>query len=380
VKPPVYLDYNATTPIDPQVAEAVWPFFHERFGNPSSAHVYGRQAAQAVHEARGELARLVGAQAHEIVFTACATEANNLALLGAARAAPAGKRHLIISAIEHPAVTAPARELERQGWRLSVVPVDAWGRIDPERVAEAFAADTALLSIMHANNEIGTLQPIAAIAGQARARGILVHTDAAQSAGKVPLDVADLGVDLLTLAGHKFYAPKGIGALYVRSGTPLSPILFGAEQERGVRPGTENVPGIVAIGVAARLARERLGSARVKLAGLRDRLLMDLGQGIPGLIRNGHPVHCLPNTLHVSFPHVTGRAVLQAAEKDVAASLGSACHSLEQAVSGVMAAIGADASRAAGALRLSVGWPSTEAEIERAAATLISAWWSLAGN
>lgn len=375
---PIYLDYNATTPLAPEAAEAMLPWLTRHFGNPSSAHAYGKPAAEAVREARGHVAALIGATAEEVVFTGCATEANNLALLGVARAAPAGKRHLIVSAVEHPAVLAPARFLESQGWRLTVLPVDPWGRVDPEAVAHALGPDTALVSIMHANNEIGSVSPIAAIARRVHARGALVHTDAAQSAGKLALDVDVLGVDLLTLAGHKFYAPKGIGALYVRRGTPVQAILHGADQERGLRPGTENVPAIVALGAAARLARERLPEVTEHLRIRRDRLHAALRENIPGLILNGHPQERLPNTLHLSFPSVAARALLQAVEGQIAASLGSACHSGSAAPSGVMAAIGADATRAAGALRLSVGYPTTLEEIDRAAAALIEAWRVLA--
>ncbi len=248
------------------------------------------------------------------------------------------------------------------------------GRVDPAAVAAALRPDTALVSVMHANNEVGTLQPVAEIAALAQANGSLMHTDAAQSAGKIALDVAALGVDLLTLAGHKFYAPKGIGALYVKRGTPIKPIQFGADQEHGLRPGTENVPHIVGLGAAARLAHEHLPVATGKLAALRDELHRQLAAAVPGLMLNGHPEYRLPNTLHVSFPGVSGRDLLAACADTVSASVGSACHSHGDAVSGVLAAMGCDASRARGAVRLSVGRDTTADEIAVAAAVLSAAW------
>jgi len=371
---PIYLDYNATTPVAPEVVDAMLPFLREHFGNPSSSHPFGRLAAQAVAEARNQVAALIGARGDEIVFTGCATEANNLALLGVARALGDTKRHFVVSAIEHPAVMAPAKQLQEAGWSLTVVPVDGFGRVSPQDIAQALRPDTALVSVMHANNEIGTIQPIREIAHITRERGILLHTDAAQSAGKIPVDVDTLGVDLLTLAGHKFYATKGVGALYVRTGTPIRSVLYGADQEHALRPGTENVPAIVGFGVAAMLARERLPEATARLRNLRDRLHTLLADAIPGLLLNGHPEERLPNTLHVSFPAVTGRALLEEASAVVAASLGSACHSEHDAVSGVLAAMSIDAARASGAVRLSVGAMTSDDDITQAAAGLIAAW------
>lgn len=377
MREPVYLDYNATTPVAPDVIKAVMQGMSEVFGNPSSSHDRGRRASTLVAEARESVARLIGARAHEVIFTGCATEANNLALLGVARACSKDKRHLVVSAVEHPAVMAPARQLEREGWALTVVPVDGFGRVWAAEVEAALRPDTALVSVMHSNNEVGTLQPIQEIAAVTRARGVVLHTDAAQSAGKLPLDVAALGVDLLTLAGHKFYAPKGVGALYVRHGTPITRILFGADQEHGLRPGTENVPAIAGLGAAAQLAMAYLPTAG-RLRELRDTLHQRLLTAIPDLQLNGHPDERLPNTLHVSFPGVSGRALLQDAHADVAASVGSACHSEHDAVSGVLAAMGCDAMQARGAVRLSTGWPTTEQDIERAAMALIRSWRQLA--
>jgi cysteine desulfurase len=370
---PIYLDCNATTPIDPQVAAAMLPFLHAEFGNPSSAHARGARAQQAVAAARAEVAVLIGASPADIVFTGSATEANNLALLGIARALP-DRRHVVISAVEHPAVMQPALRLRELGWDVSVVPVDATGRVDPAIVAAALRPDTALVSVMHANNEVGTIQPVAEIAALARANGSLMHADAAQSAGKLALDVAELGVDLLTLAGHKMYAPKGVGALFVKPGTPLKAIQFGADQEHGLRPGTENVPHIAGLGAAARLAREALPAATAKLAMLRDDLHRRLTAEVPGLLLNGHAEYRLPNTLHVSFPGVSGRELLAACADAVSASVGSACHSHGDAVSGVLAALGCDAARARGAVRLSVGRFTTAEEVATAAAALIAAW------
>jgi cysteine desulfurase len=367
---PVYLDYNATTPVAAEVLEAMLPYLAQQFGNPSSSHHYGGKAARALHEARESVAGLLSAAADEIVFTGSATEANNLALLGVARALAGAKRHLLVSAVEHPAVIEPALHLQSQGWELSVIRVDTYGRVDPSDVAAALRPDTALVSIMHANNEVGTIQPVAEIAAITKARGILLHTDAAQSAGKIPVNVDALGVDLLTLAGHKFYAPKGVGALYVRAGTPIAPIQFGAGQERGLRPGTENVPQVVGLGAAARLARERLPAATEKLRSLRDALHERLRARVPGLMLNGHPSERLPTTLNVSFPGIAGRELLSRVAGRVAASVGSACHSETDAVSGVLAAMGCDARRAAGAVRLSIGWMTTPEDIEIAAVAL----------
>ena len=371
---PIYLDYNATTPVAPDVLDAMLPWLRDQFGNPSSTHPYGRRAAQAVATARRQTADLIGAWPEEIVFTGCATESNNLALLGVARALGTSRRHLVISAIEHPAVMAPAVVLRDQGWDVTVVPVDGFGRVSLDALERSLRVETGLVSVMHANNEVGTVQPIREIARLARERGIVLHTDAAQSAGKLPLDVDELGVDLLTLAGHKFYAPKGVGALYVRAGTSIRAALHGAEQEHGLRPGTENVASIVALGAAAVAAKRSLPAAVEHMRAIRDLLHERLAADVPDLRLNGHPEHRLPNTLHVSFPGVSGRALLGHAADVVAASVGSACHSEHDAVSGVLAAMGADSARATGAVRLSVGRGTTRDEVERAAEALACAW------
>jgi cysteine desulfurase len=374
MKPPIYLDYNATTPVAPQVADALQPYLRREFGNPSSAHSYGRGAHEAVEQARTDVAALIGAQPKEIVFTGCATEANNLALCGVANALRPNKKHLVISAIEHPAVLEPAQWLEAQGWEVSIVPVDRCGRVDPNDVVRALREDTALVSVMHANNEIGTIQPITAIAAIAHACGALLHTDAAQSLGKISANVEVLGVDLLTLAGHKFYATKGVGALYVRRDTPIQPFVRGAGQEHGLRPGTENVPAIVGLGVAARLAAQQQEKEASRLTLLRDQLYELLKLAIPDLTLNGHPTERLPNTLNVSFPNVSGRALLASVETEVAASVGSACHAESDAVSGVLAAMGRNSLEAMGAIRLSLGRFTTADEVSEAARALIAGW------
>ncbi|MBK8639290.1 MAG: cysteine desulfurase [Chromatiaceae bacterium] len=373
MNPPIYLDYNATSPIDPQVLEAMLPWLREGFGNPSSDHPYGRQARAAIALARSQVADLIGAQPEEILFTGCATEANNLAILGAARALRGRGRHAIASAIEHPSVAGPMGYLRGLGWEVTVLPVDGYGRVAPAALTAALRDNTALVSVMHANNEVGTLAPITELAALARRRGALFHTDAAQSVGKLPVDVAALGVDLLTLAGHKCYAPKGVGALFVRAGTPLEPILFGAGHERGLRPGTENVPHIVGFGAATTLAQRRLPALAERLSRQRDALHARLTAAIPGLALNGHPDERLPNTLNVSFPRVSGRELL-ARTPEVAASVGSACHAEGAEVSGVLGAMGLAPERTLGAVRLSIGEPTTDEDIDRGADALAATW------
>lgn len=374
---PIYLDYNATTPVHPEVVDTVELHLRESFGNPSSSHVYGQRAHEAIALARQQMAALIGSRPEEVVFTSCASEANNMAILGSAKAMSHRGRHLITSAVEHPSVMQPFLHLQEEGWDLSIVPVDSYGRVDPEDVRQAIRPDTVLVSIMHANNEVGTIQPIREIAQITRERDVLLHVDAAQSVGKIPVSVDALGVDLLTIAGHKFYAPKGVGALYIREGIQLSPTLFGAGQEHGRRTGTENVAYIAGIGTAAQLTGERLTSEEVRLRNLRDLLHARLEEEIAGLKLNGHPKDRLPNTLNVSFPDVDGRALLSQESSDIAASVGSACHAKGEHISGVLGAMGLSSERARGALRLSVGQPTTEEEVERAALALIDGWCAL---
>ncbi|MDP8923616.1 MAG: cysteine desulfurase [Chloroflexota bacterium] len=371
---PIYLDYNATTPIAPVVAAAIRPYLDEHFGNPSSGHAYGRPAHVAVDRARAQVAALLGCGPDDVVFTGAGSEANNLAIKGVAFALRDRGDHIITSAVEHPAVLTTCRYLaHRFGYRVTVLPVDQHGRVHPDAVERAIEPRTILVTIMHANNETGTLQPIREIAAIARRRGVVVHTDAAQSVGKVPVGVDELGVDLLTVVGHKLYAPKGIGALYVRPGTPLDSLVHGAGHEGGRRAGTENVPYIAGLGAAAALAEQRLarGDAE-RVRTLRDRLHATLAAAVPGLRLNGHPTDRLPNTLNVSFPGVDGEELLARAP-EVAASTGSACHAGRTEPSTVLLAMGLDRERALGAVRLSLGYATTEADVDAAAAALARA-------
>lgn len=376
-QPPVYLDYNATTPVAPEVIQLMHRCLSEEFGNPSSSYENGQKAAAITTQARHSVACLIGAKSNEITFTGCATEANNLAILGTCRALQKTKNHIVISAIEHPAVLEPARYLQSVGWDLSEVGVDKQGCVSPADIGSVLRPDTALVSVMHANNEVGTIQSIAEISALAKENGSIMHTDAAQSAGKLPIDVDVLGVDLLTIAGHKFYASKGVGALYVRLGTPIENVFYGAEQERGLRPGTENVAAIAGMGMAADLAIRSLQKNTENMRIARDQLHDRLRESVPGLQLNGHTDERLPNTLNVSFPRVSGRQLLSLAGDDVMASLGSACHSEQDTVSGVLAAMGFDAAQALGAVRLSTGLTTSSADIERAAHALIGAWQTL---
>jgi cysteine desulfurase len=365
---PLYLDHNATTPLLPEVLEALLPYLREHFGNPSSAHVYGQRARAAVETARAQVAALLGAEPDEIVFTSGGTEASNLAIRGVAAALPA-RRALVTSTIEHPATAAPCRALESEGWKVARIGVDADGRVDVDAARRALVDGPALVTLIHAQNETGVLQPVAAIARAARERGVLVHADAAQSAGKVPVDVRALGVDLLSIAGHKLYAPKGVGALYARRGTPLRPVLLGAGHERGMRPGTENVAGIVALGAASEIARRTLDAEGARQRALRDLLLERLRSAIPGLVLHGHPTERLPNTLNVRAPGLRGSEWLARAP-EIAASTGSACHEGEESPSEVLLAMGVPAADALGAIRLSLGRGTTDEHAERAAAIL----------
>jgi cysteine desulfurase len=371
----IYLDYNATTPIAPAVREAMLPYLTDVYGNPSSTHAMGRSAHAAIEDARQNVADLVGADPDEIVFTSGGTESNNLAIQGTFLAhLPHVSGHVIISAIEHPATTEPVNHLQRMGIEVSVVPCDSQGLVEPDRVAAHLRRDTRLVSIMHANNEIGVVQPIREIAEICRQRNLLLHTDAAQSIGKMDVFVDELGVDLLSIAGHKVYAPKGVGALYVRRGVALEPVLHGAGHERGLRPGTENTPYLVALGHAAKLARESADVVRDRMAELRDRLLHRL-QSVMGdrMTLNGAHADRLPNTLSLNLPGVIGGEILDAIP-ELCASTGSACHSGATKMSATLEAIGLSPDVAKGTVRLSVGWYTTEDEVDRAAEMLIDAW------
>jgi cysteine desulfurase len=362
---PMYLDYNASTPIDPAVAAAMRPFLEGNFGNPSSGHWAAAGAKAALDEARSKVARLLGAGIDEIVFTSGGSESNNLALKGVAWTSKGARGQIITSAVEHPSVVNPCRFLSRHGFEFTQVAVDGAGRIDPDDVRRAITPRTILVSIMHANNEVGTIQPIAEVSRITRAHGILLHTDAAQSIGKIATDVGTLGVDLLTLAGHKFYAPKGIGALYVRRGTPLEPLIHGAGHEGGRRAGTESALLAAGLGTACDLARELQPRERVRT--LRDRLWQILQTKLGhGVVLNGHPEHRLPNTLNVSFAGCTGAEIL--AQLDgVAASTGSACHAGRMELSPVLKAMGIPPEIGMGAIRFSLGCDTTQEEIDAVA-------------
>lgn len=365
---PIYLDYNATTPVDPAVAEAMWPYLAQHFGNPSSAHGYGRAAHEAIAIARAQVADLLACEPGEIVFTGGGSESDNLAIRGVALARRASGNHIITQVTEHPAVLNTCRALERlHGFRVTYLPVDQYGRVRLEDIESAISDQTVLITIMHANNETGTLQPISQIAAIAHRHGALLHTDASQSVGKIVTRNNDLGVDLLTIAAHKLYAPKGIGALYVRRGVQLEPLIYGGGQEAGRRAGTENLAYSVGLGAACSLARAQLAESESRLRALRDQLYARLNASLPGRVHlNGHPSERLPNTLNVSIDGVIGEEVL-AATPEIASSTGSACHEGNTDPSEVLIAMGCSRERALGALRLTLGRWSTAGEIERAA-------------
>lgn len=380
---PLYLDYNATTPLDPAVVEAMLPYLQTHFGNPSSSHLYGKTAHDAVDRARDQVAELLNAASEEIVFTGGGSEASNQALKGAVFAKLRGffgrwakDAHIITSAVEHPATLQPCEFLRRLGCRITILPVDGQGLVDPDAVRKAIDRRTTLVSIMHSNNEVGTLQPIREIAAIAREHGALMHTDAAQSMGKLPVDVNELGVDLLTIAGHKLYAPKGVGVLFVRRGVALEPLIHGASHEAARRAGTENVPHLVALGTACQIAKQSLPAATQRLRDLRDRLWERLRAGLgERVVLNGHPERRLPNTLNMNFVGQIGVDLLRDVP-EVAASTGSACHEGEQqrqfTLSPVLTAMGVPLNLGRGALRLSVGRFTTEDEVDRAAAALVA--------
>lgn len=377
----IYLDYNATTPIAPNVQEAMLPYLAEHHGNASSTYLMGRVAHEAVETARSYVASLLGADPDEIVFTSGGSESNNQAIKGVIlRDADFGQRHCITSAIEHPAVTEPMRYLQRLGVAVSVVECTRHGVIEPRQLEAALRPETVLVSVMHANNEVGTLQPIREIAEICRSRNLLLHTDASQSVGKVPVRVDELGVDLLTLAGHKLYAPKGIGALYIRRGTPIESLIHGAGHEGGLRAGTENVASVVGLGKACLMVQKHLDEKGEQLIHLRDRLAGRLCESIGAeLSINGYQAPRLPNTLSVNFPGVAGVELL-AQIPELCASTGSACHSGSAISSPTLKSMGLRPEVASGTVRLSVGWYTTEEEVDRAASLLIEAWEKLRGR
>ena len=367
---PIYLDYNATTPVDPAVAEAMQPYMLHHYGNPSSTHAYGRASKEAVESARARVAALLGCAASEVVFTSGGSESNNTVLKGVAYIYRHRGHHIITSGIEHPATINPCRFLEQQGLRVTYLPVDRTGMIDPDEVRKAITPQTLLISIMHANNEVGTLQPIAEISRIARAHGVLMHTDAAQSVGKIPTLVDELGVDFLSIAGHKVYAPKGIGALYMRTGCPLEPLIHGAGHEAGRRAGTENVIFAVGLGKACEVAQADLPRYQREVRQLRDLFWQEIEKRFGDrVVLNGHPEQRLPNTLHVNFRGVIGAELLEKMPT-LAASTGSACHAGEISLSAVLEAMHIPPELGMGAVRFSLGRYTTRQEIEQAVTLL----------
>ncbi len=363
----IYFDHNATTPVDPEVLGAMLPFFSGVYGNASSIHSFGQQARAAVEQAREQVARLVGARAAEIVFTSGGTESDNLAILGIVRASRAERKHVITAAIEHHAVLNTCEALEAEGVEVTYLPVSGAGVVDPDAVRAALRPETVLISVMTANNEIGTIQPIEEVGLIAAEADVWFHTDAVQAAGKLPLDVARMGVDLLSLSGHKLYAPKGVGALYVRSGARIAPQSFGGHHQRGRRPGTENVPGILALGKAAELAVERMASEPARLAALRDRLEQAILSRVPATRVNGAGALRVPNTTNIVFSFIEGEALVIALDlKGLACSTGAACSSGAIEASHVLTAIGLEPHEAHASLRFSLGRTTTEEEVDRA--------------
>ena len=362
---PIYLDYNATTPIDPAVAEAMLPYILEHFGNPSSGHAFGRRAKEGVDTARSQVASLLGCQTDEVIFTSGGTESNNHAIKGVAAAYRQQGNHIITSSVEHPAVLDVCAYLEGQGASVTYLPVDGLGMVDPQQLEWAITPQTVLVSVMHANNEVGTIQPISEISEITRRHGILLHADCAQSVGKLQVKVDELGVDLLSIAGHKLYAPKGIGALYIRNGVRLEKLMHGAGHEMGWRAGTENVIEEVGLGQACLLINGNLDAYCETMISTRDLLEAQLGERFSDMKTNGHPVKRLPNTSSVSFPSIEADTALSAM-KTVAASAGAACHSDQVEVSSVLQAMRVPVEYAMGTLRFSTGRYTTSEEIHRA--------------
>ncbi|MEE9583121.1 MAG: cysteine desulfurase NifS, partial [Dehalococcoidales bacterium] len=367
----IYLDYAATTPLHPEVVKAMLPYFSDAFGNPSSIYSYGQEARAALETARDSVAALIGARSEEVIFTGGGTEANNLALKGVAFASEAKGNHIITTPIEHHAVIETCKFLEKNGFRLTYLPVDKYGLIDPGDVKKAITGKTILISVMQANNEVGTIEPIAEIGKIAREAEVYFHSDAVQAVGHIPVDVAGLGVDLLSVSAHKLYGPKGVGALYIRKGTRLVPLLHGGGQERGWRSGTENVPGIVGFGRAVELARQEMAREAPWLGYLRDKLIKGLLEGISDTRLNGHPLRRLPNSVNISVDFVEGESMcLNLDLEGICVSTGSACSSTSLEPSHVLLAIGLPPEQAHGSLRFTLGKWTTEDEIERVLAVL----------
>ena len=366
----IYLDYNATTPIAKEVAEAMMPFILEDFGNPSSGHPMGKRAKEALERARGQIAALLGCESSEIIFTSCGTESNNMVLKSLAWTMRNRGRHMITTTIEHPAIINTAHFLMETGLDMTFLPVDQYGQVDPDEVKKAIRKETILITVMHANNETGTIQPLADISSIAREYEIPFHTDAAQTIGKIETRVDDLGVDFLTIAGHKLYAPKGVGALYVRNGVAIEPFMHGGGQERGLRSGTENVMLNVGLDRACELVQGNLSDEMYRIRRLRDRLHDQIRSAIPDAVLNGHPEMRLPNTLFISFPGLIGEEILRKIF-DLCTSTGAACHDQSVTLSHVLAAMGVTKEVGMGAIRLTLGRPTTEEEVDQAAQWLI---------
>ncbi|OGN91644.1 MAG: cysteine desulfurase NifS [Chloroflexi bacterium RBG_13_48_17] len=362
----IYLDYAATTPTHPEVLKAMLPYFTDAFGNPSSIHSFGQEARDAIEKARNQVAALIGAKSEDVVFTGSGTEADNFALKGLILANQGKGNHIITSSIEHHAVLETCRFLEKQGFSVTYLPVDGYGMVDPGSVKKAITARTVLISIMHANNEVGTIEPIAEIGNIAREAEVYLHTDAVQAAGRVPVDVNKLNVDLLSMSAHKLYGPKGIGALYIRKGTKISPFMHGGSQERGKRAGTENVPGIVGFGKAAEIAQQEMLEEAQKLTVLRDRLIEGILKSIERTRLNGHPVMRLPNNVNVSVDFVEGESMLLNLDlAGICASTGSACSSEDLEPSHVLVAMGLPLLQAHGSLRFTSGKWTAEEDISQ---------------
>lgn len=374
MKRPIYLDYNATTPVDPEVVKEMIPFIESFYCNPSSSYSIGRSNKEVVEKARAQVAELINCRPEEIYFTSCATESNNLAIKGVAWANQNKGRHIITSAIEHSAVTEVCKYLGSQGYEITFLPVDKYGRIDPKDVENVIRKDTILISIMHANNEVGTIQPIQEIGKIARQNNVIFHTDASQSVSKIEADVNKLGVDLLTIAGHKLYAPKGIGALYIRKGTPIENLMHGAGQEKGIRPGTENIIHTVGLGKACDVAVRDFKQNQQNMQVSRDRLLNGLFSQLGKIVHvNVNLENCLPNTLSVAFENISAHALASVISNDVLISTGSACHSGETTISAVLQAMNFDFRTAAATVRISTGKSTTEEEIDFAVEVITNA-------
>jgi cysteine desulfurase len=365
----IYLDNNASTPVDPEVADAIHSALRLHFGNPSSSHDIGLRAREALERARAQVADLIGASPEEIFFTSGGTESNNLAIIGTAIGK--GKGHIITTAIEHPSVANPCLHLREKGFAVSFVAVGRDGRVDPGEIKKAIRKETILITAMHANNETGVLQPVEEIGLLAREAGIPFHTDAAQTVGKISVSAAQLNVDMVTVVSHKFYGPKGIGALYVRQGLSLKPILFGAGHERGLRPGTENIPGIVGLGKTCELARRYTKERAFHLKKLTDLLFAGLTEKVDGIRLNGHEILRLPNTLNISIRGVDSLDLLEKIRSTIAATAGSACHSGQKSPSPVLTAMGISEADALSSIRLSTGKDNTEEEIKEAISVLV---------